>query len=815
MSKILKINLISVSFIVFGTVGIFDFTNASVISNVGTGKSCSTLCSEQNINQRCTNTGTDPAAVNLCRTQYSNGVARVTNCETYWTAACSSRTTIGYRDRYGNDASGPVSGGYSVYVGFNCQCTPSPSAPTISLATPGNSQITLNWLASADGGGLAIAGYNIYRSITAGGELPVDVFAQYDNSGIPASYNSGIVIGNTTSYTDVGLTNGTRYYYKIAARNSAGTIGKQQSNEVSAVPIIRSCSGSDANSCSSWGACINGNQTCTGMYTKTPSGCTGSVSAPIQSCTSLCEASSYTYSDYSPSTCPASGQQTRTYTKKSNCSGGAEPVDLVRNCTLECSGVDVNTCTYLGSCVNGSQTCTPLKTPIGCTGGGSLLDTPIFKSCTLPQSSTVTYGVYADNTTGELSGYAWSDNIGWIKFGGLPAFPSGSGTYSGNAKLSNNKLIGWARACAGTADGKCTSMTSRTDGWDGWISLSGSALDGSKYGVSLSGTDFSGYAWGADVIGWIDFTGVKLSAAPISNVSVTLTVASSSISKNTSTTFSWSSVGASSCTFKKGEAVFNVGSTATSGSSVSTEILDATATFFVTCTNSDHTATGTDSKTVNIITPPACSAGACTTWGDWTCVNKTNSRTCKTYPKIPSNCVGSVSAPTESTGSCGGQTGNEDECANPANCEFIWKDTECTPIESETTNLTLSCVNPDPEVPSGPDNPKIVVIHPTKISNCIPSQIPGDINIYKDMLMTWTMKNDLGNIGRVKWTIKDVSTTTEVTPGGALKFTYTSNGKKNMTALTVVTRLADDSTFISACSTTTKITAGTGVTTEE
>lgn len=48
--------------------------------------------------------------------------------------------------------------------------------------------------------------------------------------------------------------------------------------------------------------------------------------------------------------------------------------------------------------------------------------------------------------------------------------------------------------------------------WDGWIKLSGIAADGSSYGVTLdiiSGSPtenkFSGYAWGSDVVGWIDF----------------------------------------------------------------------------------------------------------------------------------------------------------------------------------------------------------------------------------------------------------------------------------------------------------------------
>lgn len=113
------------------------------------------------------------------------------------------------------------------------------------------------------------------------------------------------------------------------------------------------------------------------------------------------------------------------------------------------------------------------------------------------------YGVTID-ASGNLSGYAWSENIGWIKFGGLSSFPSGSGTSAANAQVTGTNLTGWARACAGTAGGDCSSMTSRSDGWDGWIALSGAG-----YGPTLSGSNFSGYAWGDVNLGWIDFSGVS------------------------------------------------------------------------------------------------------------------------------------------------------------------------------------------------------------------------------------------------------------------------------------------------------------------
>jgi len=115
-------------------------------------------------------------------------------------------------------------------------------------------------------------------------------------------------------------------------------------------------------------------------------------------------------------------------------------------------------------------------------------------------------GVYLDDVNGVLGGYAWSENIGWVKFGGLSSFPGGVG---GNALIdfSTGKVTGWIRACAGTASGNCSSMTSRTDGWDGWI-----RLDGHSNSVSFNTEtgSFSGFAWGSSVVGWVDFSGVSV-----------------------------------------------------------------------------------------------------------------------------------------------------------------------------------------------------------------------------------------------------------------------------------------------------------------
>src|SRR3990167_11334805 len=95
------------------------------------------------------------------------------------------------------------------------------------------------------------------------------------------------------------------------------------------------------------------------------------------------------------------------------------------------------------------------------------------------------YGVNVA-ANGAITGYAWSENIGWINFAGA------------NFNKATGKVTGTISAIAGAG---------RIDGWDGTIKLSGTASDSSSYGVSVSGCDWNGYAWGSDVVGWIHFKG--------------------------------------------------------------------------------------------------------------------------------------------------------------------------------------------------------------------------------------------------------------------------------------------------------------------
>ena len=84
-----------------------------------------------------------------------------------------------------------------------------PSAPRSLTAAPTNlsGQVRLSWLLPASNGGAAITDYIIQRS------------ANGTSSWV--TINDGV--RTTRTYTVTGLANGTRYYFRVLARNAAGT----------------------------------------------------------------------------------------------------------------------------------------------------------------------------------------------------------------------------------------------------------------------------------------------------------------------------------------------------------------------------------------------------------------------------------------------------------------------------------------------------------------------------------------------------------------------------------------------------------------
>ncbi|MHB8513220.1 MAG: PKD domain-containing protein [Actinomycetota bacterium] len=126
--------------------------------------------------------------------------------------AASNGTEAESTDAYATIAR--QSTGKGLFAAYDSSGPTAPAAPSLSV-TSGNAQASLSWTTPSDGGS-SITGYKIYRSTSSGGET---------------LYQS---VGVQNSFTDTGLTNGSTYYYKVAAVNAVGT--GTLSNEASAHP---------------------------------------------------------------------------------------------------------------------------------------------------------------------------------------------------------------------------------------------------------------------------------------------------------------------------------------------------------------------------------------------------------------------------------------------------------------------------------------------------------------------------------------------------------------------------------------------------
>jgi hypothetical protein len=79
-----------------------------------------------------------------------------------------------------------------------------PTAPRSPTATPGNTRVKLAWLAPSSNGGATVDRYVVRRATNKSGPW------------------TKIAFSTTRGYTAKGLTNGTRYYFRIRAHNAAG-----------------------------------------------------------------------------------------------------------------------------------------------------------------------------------------------------------------------------------------------------------------------------------------------------------------------------------------------------------------------------------------------------------------------------------------------------------------------------------------------------------------------------------------------------------------------------------------------------------------
>jgi titin len=95
-----------------------------------------------------------------------------------------------------------------------------PSAPSVPSVTAGNGQASLTWFAPTSNGGSELNDYVIQYSSNGGGSW--------------TTFNDGESL--TTSATVTGLTNGTSYVFRVAAKNVVGT-GLYSSASLSTTPI--------------------------------------------------------------------------------------------------------------------------------------------------------------------------------------------------------------------------------------------------------------------------------------------------------------------------------------------------------------------------------------------------------------------------------------------------------------------------------------------------------------------------------------------------------------------------------------------------
>lgn len=155
------------------------------------------------------------------------------------------------------------------------------------------------------------------------------------------------------------------------------------------------------------------------------------------------------------------------------------------------------------------------------------------------------YGVDVP-VSGSLSGYAWSENVGWVSFN----FTDLTGCPDGNcsAQRVGDTLTGWARIMSI----KDEIGNGNTGGWQGWIKLNGTASDGTPFGVKvISGettVTLSGYAW-SDELGAISFSGASLDECiPTENFTYSCVTGSScGPCGDTETTNYWTCIKKDSC----------------------------------------------------------------------------------------------------------------------------------------------------------------------------------------------------------------------------------------------------------------------------
>lgn len=213
---------------------------------------------------------------------------------------------------------------------------------------------------------------------------------------------------------------------------------------------------------------------------------------------------------------------------------------------------------------------------------------------------------------GNVSGYAWSENIGWIKFSG-PNYGVNinpvTGNFSGYGWSSN---IGWVNFNGPRLDFTTNQITGRANilAWGGQLSLKGPNYRVERVVDNIRGCSLEGWAWGSDIVGWVKFGGpnyrVSTTICPIEPIEEEVGEISCSFSASPSrliyprrsSSLSWVCEGADTCN------ISGVGSVNAQSGTVGINV-PRTTSYTLSCAN-EGGSTFSSLLTIKVFKPVYC-----------------------------------------------------------------------------------------------------------------------------------------------------------------------------------------------------------------
>ncbi len=196
----------------------------------------------------------------------------------------------------------------------------------------------------------------------------------------------------------------------------------------------------------------------------------------------------------------------------------------------------------------------------------------------VPQAHAASSGV-------PVTGYAWSQYLGWIHFDGsnYGVYESPTGVLSGYAWSPYFGWLDFSSASVNLASGKISGVVPTFENggvWSGEVHLSGTAQDRTTYGfVQKPDCTWSGYAWGGPSgVGGIHASGSGYGVSVPGGSAKTLSASPATVAAGETATLTWTSTNATECTIDNGVATGG----RTSGSVSVTPV--TTTTYALTCT---------------------------------------------------------------------------------------------------------------------------------------------------------------------------------------------------------------------------------------